>query len=103
MSSFDHRRLDRVIHSRIRLAVLAILAAVDEAEFTFLRDKVNTTDGNLASHLRKLEEAGYVKVRKEFVDRKPVSRYSLTGEGRGALRTYVDRLEEMLQGASDGE
>lgn len=98
MSTYDHRRLDGLIHSRIRLAVMAILAAAEDAEFTYLRDQVNTTDGNLSTHLRRLEEAGYIRVRKGFVDRRPVSRYSLTGEGHRAFRTYVDRLESLLPG-----
>lgn len=96
MSEFDHRRLDGLIHSRIRLAVMAILAAADDAEFTYLRDEVNTTDGNLSTHLRKLEDAGYIQVRKLFVDRKPVSRYRLTRSGREAFAAYVDRMERLL-------
>lgn len=96
MSEFDHRTLDRMIHSRIRLAVMAVLAAVDDAEFTYLRDEVNTTDGNLGTHIGKLEEAGYVTIDKRFVDRKPVSRYSLTEKGREAFREYVERMERML-------
>lgn len=98
MSEFDYQKLDEAIHSRIRLAVMAILASVDYAEFTYLRDKVNATDGNLGTHLRKLEAAGYVSVKKSFVDRKPVSRYRLTAAGREAFRRYMDRLEEMLKG-----
>lgn len=98
MSEFDYQKLDEVIHSRIRLAVMAILGSVDDAEFTYLRDKVNATDGNLGTHLRKLEDAGYVAVKKSFVDRKPVSRYRLTATGREAFRRYVDRMEAMLKG-----
>ncbi|MFB6240973.1 MAG: winged helix-turn-helix domain-containing protein [Gemmatimonadota bacterium] len=93
---FDHRQLDRTIHSRIRLAVLSVLAAVENARFTYLRDQVNTTDGNLSTHLKKLEEAGYVGVEKSFEDRKPVTRYHLTDEGRRAFREYVESLGEML-------
>lgn len=96
MSEYDHRKLDRLVHSRIRLAVLSILAAVDDAEFTYLRDEVNTTDGNLSTHLRKLEDAGYVQVEKGFRDRKPVTRYRMTDAGREAFRDYVDRLGEMV-------
>lgn len=66
--------------------IMAILAAVDDAEFTDLREQVNTTDGNLATHLRKLEDAGYVKADKSFRDRKPVTRYRMTEEGRAAFR-----------------
>lgn len=101
-ADYDHRKLDRTIHSRIRLAVLSVLAAVESAKFTYLRDQVNTTDGNLSTHLGKLEEAGYVEVEKSFEDRKPVSRYRLTEEGREAFREYVDNLEEMLRLPEDG-
>lgn len=97
-SRYDHRQLDRLVHSRIRLAVLSILAAVEDAEFTYLRDRVNTTNGNLSTHMKKLEEAGYVEADKSFVDRKPVTRYQVTETGRQAFRTYVDRLETMLEG-----
>lgn len=95
-SEFDHRKLDRTVHSRIRLSVLSVLAAVESAKFTYLRDQVNTTDGNLSTHLGTLEEAGYVEVEKSFEGRKPVSRYRLTDEGREAFREYVDALGEML-------
>lgn len=96
MTPFDHQQLDELIHSRIRLSVMAILAAVTSAEFTYLRDAVNTTDGNLGTHLRKLEYASYLKVEKTFVERKPVSRYSLTSQGRAAFRAYADRLAQLL-------
>ena len=99
MSAFDYQQLDDVIHSRIRLAIMSILASVEDAEFTYLRDRIGATDGNLGAHLRKLEEAGYVSVDKRFVDRKPVSRYALTAAGRDAFSRYVDRLESMISGA----
>ena len=98
MSTFDYQRLDDVIHSRIRLAVMSILATVEAAEFTYLRERTGATDGNLGAHVKKLEDAGYVAVDKQFVDRKPVTRYSLTAEGREAFRRYVERLEAMLSG-----
>jgi DNA-binding MarR family transcriptional regulator len=96
MSDFDYQKLDDVIHSRIRLATMAILAAVDDAEFTFLRDRVQATDGNLGTHLKKLEDAGYVEVEKTFVDRKPVSRYRLTSVGRRAFKEYIARIDRLL-------
>lgn len=99
MTDFDYQKLDDVIHSRIRLAAMAVLAAVEDAEFTSLRERVQATDGNLGAHLRKLEEAGYVAVSKEFVDRKPVSRYRLTALGRRAFREYVTRMERLLHAA----
>lgn len=97
MNEFDHQQLDEIIHSRIRLAVMAVLVSVDEAEFTFLREKVNATDGNLSTHLKKLEDAGYVAVNKSFEDRKPVSRYLLTQKGRKAFDVYVERLEKLIK------
>lgn len=100
---FDHRQLDRLVHSRIRLAVLSILAAVEDAGFTYLRDQVNTTDGNLSTHMKKLEEAGYVEVEKRFRDRKPQTRYRMTSEGREAFREYVDRLERIVASGAPGD
>lgn len=101
MSQFDYHRLDDVIHSRIRLAVMSILAGVEEAEFTYLRDRTGATDGNLGAHMKKLEDAGYVAVDKRFEDRKPVTRYRLTREGREAFRRYIDRLEAMISGGEE--
>lgn len=98
MTEFDYQQLDEVIHARIRLAAMAILAGVDKAEFTYLRDRTGATDGNLGAHLRKLEEAGYVESEKRFEDRKPVTRYALTAAGREAFRRYVDRLGAMISG-----
>jgi DNA-binding transcriptional ArsR family regulator len=88
--------LDPVIHGKLRLALLALLAGVDEAEFTWLREKTGSTDGNLGSHLLKLEEAGYVAVEKKFIARKPVTLYRMTQEGRAALTSYVQALKQLL-------
>lgn len=96
MADFDHTQLDDIIHSRIRLAIMAVLVSVDQAEFTFLKEKVNATDGNLSVHLKKLDEAGYVSAHKRFVDRKPVSTYKLTSKGRRAFELYVERLESIV-------
>ena len=84
-SPYDHSRIDDVIHGRIRLGVVAYLSAVDSALFGELRDKVGATDGNLSTHLRKLEEAGYVRAEKSFVKRRPQTRLSLTAAGRKHL------------------
>lgn len=96
MSEFDHNQLDDLIHSRIRLAVMAVLAGVDKADFTFIRDRVNTTDGNLSTHLRKLETNGYVAVNKRFEGRKPLTEVTLTTAGRQAFENYLVHLETML-------
>jgi DNA-binding HxlR family transcriptional regulator len=91
--------LNPVIHGKLRLALLSLLAGVEEAEFTWLRAKTGSTDGNLGAQLQKLEETGYVKVKKRFVERKPQSLYRITETGRAALAEYVRALKELL-GAS---
>jgi DNA-binding transcriptional ArsR family regulator len=96
VTRYDHTALDDVIHSRIRLAIVALLAAVDDAEFTHLRDEVGTTDGNLGNHLARLGDAGYVEGVRELVDGRPVTRYRLTEGGRRAFARYVARLERLL-------
>ena len=97
MSDFNYQQLDDLIHSRIRLAIMAVLISVGEAEFTFLRNETKTTDGNLSVNLRKLEDAGYISVKKSFVDRKPRSTYQLTKRGHRAFKAYVDRLENLIR------
>ncbi|HEX8711311.1 MAG TPA: transcriptional regulator [Terracidiphilus sp.] len=88
--------LNPVIHGKLRLALLSLLAGVEEAEFTWLRAKTGSTDGNLGAQLQKLEDAGYLKVKKRFVDRKPQTLYRMTETGRTALAEYVRALKELL-------
>lgn len=99
---FDHNAIDDIVHGRIRLGVMAYLSAVESALFAELRDKVGATDGNLSAHLRKLEEAGYVRVDKSFVGRKPQTRLSLTREGRQAWQIWLDRIERLTRAANPG-
>ena len=89
-------RLDPVIHSRVRLGILSILASVKDASFSYLKDKIGTTDGNLSANLTRLEEEGYIKVRKTFTGKKPLTTCSITGEGRKAFSGYLKTLEELL-------
>jgi DNA-binding MarR family transcriptional regulator len=97
MTDYNYHEIDDIIHSRIRTAIMAVLISVDEAEFTFIREKINATDGNLSVHLRKLEESNYINVTKEFVDRKPVSRYKITEAGRKAFEDYIKKLESIIK------
>ena len=97
MSDFDYKQLDEIIHSRLRLAIMSILVGVEEAEFTFLRKNLKASDGNLSVSLRKLEEAGYLSIKKTFVQRKPLSTYRLTGKGRKAFEIYIDQLEKFIK------
>lgn len=73
--------LDPVIHGKLRLAILSLLSAVAEAEFTYLREQTGSTDGNLGAHLLKLEQAGYVAVKKTFIRRRPTTIYRVTERG----------------------
>jgi DNA-binding PadR family transcriptional regulator len=91
--------LNPVIHGKLRLALLSLLSTVEEAEFTWLRAKTNSTDGNLGAQLLKLEEAGYVEVEKKFVLRKPQTLYRMTQSGRQALTEYVQALKQLLGSA----
>jgi DNA-binding transcriptional ArsR family regulator len=88
--------LDPLIHAPVRLAAVSALIGVDHLSFIELRDVVKATDGNLATHLSKLEEAGYVAVDKQFVARRPLTTYRLTELGRLRFAAYLDALEALL-------
>lgn len=88
--------LDPVIHGQVRLAILSILAGAEEADFTYLRDQIETTDGNLSVHLSKLEKARYIAVKKQFQDRRPKTTYRMTSRGRKAFSGYVEALKAFL-------
>lgn len=95
----DLPELNPVIHGRLRLAVLSLLSGVEEAEFTWLRARTASTDGNLGAQLAKLEEAGYLTAEKKFVLRKPQTLYRITETGRQALTEYVQALRQLLGSA----
>ena len=95
----DLPELNPVVHGKLRLALLSLLAGVEQADFTWLREKTGSTDGNLGAQLLKLEQAGYVTVEKKFVQRKPQSIYRMTETGRAALGEYVQALKQLLGGA----
>jgi DNA-binding MarR family transcriptional regulator len=88
--------LDPVIHSQVRLAVLSILISVKQADFNYLKQETGTTDGNLSTHLAKLEEAGYIKLKKSFQGKKPLTTCSLTEKARSAFARYLKALESYL-------
>ncbi len=91
--------LDRVIHERGRLAIMSMLAASPELSFTELRDTLDMTDGNLTTHVRTLQEAGYVAVAKSYHNRRPLTTLSLTAAGRRAFADYVALLEQIVRQA----
>jgi DNA-binding MarR family transcriptional regulator len=90
-------QLDRVIHEKGRLAIMSMLAASVELSFTELRDTLEMTDGNLTTHIRTLQEAGYVSVAKSYQNNRPLTTCSLTPAGRKAFTAYVDLLEQIVQ------
>ena len=95
--------LDSVIHSRVRLTIMILLLQSKTANFTYLKKEIGVSDGNLSTHLRKLEEAKYIKVQKRFEHRKPKTTLSLTDKGRDALNEYTTNLEEYLRLVSKGK
>ena len=93
-------KLNEIIHQTVRLRIMAalvILEPTDEVDFTYLRNLLEVTDGNLGAHLRKLEEAGYINVNKTFVERKPRTYISATAEGRKVFKEHVAALESILK------
>jgi len=92
--------IDRVIHEPARLAILGLLAGLESADFLFVQNQTGLTGGNLSSHMTRLEEAGYVAVTKEFVDRIPRTLLRATKKGRAALRQYIRTMQKVLRGLS---
>jgi DNA-binding MarR family transcriptional regulator len=92
--------LNETIHQPVRLRIMAALVTLgpsEEVDFTYLRDLLEVTDGNLGAHLRKLEEAGYIAVNKIFVERKPRTYVAATAEGRKIFQEHVAALESILK------
>jgi DNA-binding transcriptional ArsR family regulator len=100
---FDYRKIDPVLHSRIRLAIVALLMGSEEAEFSYIRDKVGATDGNMSTHMRQLEQANYVSFQKIFQGRKPLTLYALTDLGRERFSEYLRMLGSIVQGTGSNE
>jgi DNA-binding MarR family transcriptional regulator len=89
-------KIDLAIHAPSRLMILAYLAAIESADFTFLLNNTGLTRGNLSTHISRLEEAGYIEVRKEFVDRIPRTLYMLTNSGKKAIRLYKKNMQSVI-------
>lgn len=88
--------LDRVIHERMRLGIISALAANEKLSFSDLKRLLNTTDGNISVHARKLEEAGYLSCQKSFRGRVPLTEYAITREGKRALERYLNHMEALI-------
>ncbi len=89
--------LDPIIHVRVRLGIVSALAVEESLTFNELKERLDTSDGNLSVHARRLEEAGYVEIRKSFAGRIPRTDYRLTETGRQALRRYLDHMEALIE------
>ncbi len=94
-------QLNEIIHQPVRLQIMASLVALghgEQVDFVYLRKILNLTDGNLGAHLVKLEEAGYVKIEKTFIARKPRTFVSTTGKGRDAFDSHISALKQIIEG-----
>jgi DNA-binding MarR family transcriptional regulator len=90
-------QLDRMIHEKGRLGIMSMLAASPELSFTELRDALGMTDGNLTTHIRALQEEGYIAVAKSYQNRRPLTTCSLTPAGRKAFAGYINLLEQIVR------
>jgi DNA-binding transcriptional ArsR family regulator len=91
-----HTQLDAVIHAPVRLAILSVLVSVTEADFNYLKNITGATDGNLSTHLSKLEQKEYVKIEKVFKGKKPATICRITRQGRDAFSKYLKALEDVI-------
>lgn len=98
MGLADLGRIDEVIHGRMRLGIMVYLSDADSADFTELKTVLEATQGNLSVHLKKLEEAGFVSIEKSFRVNKPLTRVSITREGRKAFSAYLDAIGSLIGG-----
>lgn len=97
MSKSDRPKFDELILSKTRLGIIAALMGGDKLDFTYLRDALKLSDGNLSIQIRKLEEAGYIKVEKVFVDRKPKTFCRITAKGQKAIKKLIGKLESIIK------
>lgn len=94
--------LEKLIHERTRLGIISALAANESLSFNELKKLLETSDGNISVHARKLEEAGYISQEKSFEDRKPLTVYEITDKGKSALKRYVDHMDALLRAVKNG-
>lgn len=92
----EFKPLDPLLHSQLRLAIISLLIGVEEAEFTYIKEKTGATAGNLSVQINKLKEAGYIKVEKSFKDNYPQTRCSITRQGIDAFEGYVHALQTYI-------
>lgn len=90
-------KLNKTIHQKARLGIMSILVASEGAEFNYLKERLNLTDGNLSSHLSLLEKERYIKIKKKFVKKKPKTFIQITEKGRQAFEEYLENLEKIIR------
>ena len=96
MDPKEFLKLNPIVHAPIRLAVLSILISVDNANFSYLKEATGSSDGNLSTHLSKLEASGYIAIEKKFVGKKPQTLCSITSAGKEALLQRIAQLETII-------
>jgi len=89
--------INKLFDHRIRLGIMSILVVNEDADFNRLKELLNVTDGNLASHLKSLESSKYIEVEKSFIDRKPNTRYSVTKLGKAEFKKHLEALEKLIK------
>ncbi len=99
---FNPDAVDELLHNPVRLAIMTALSQVEQGDFNWLKELTKATDGNLATHLRKLEEADYIRVTKTYSGRKPVTYYALTNKGSNALKNYITMLASIVKNFEAG-
>ena len=90
------QNLDPLLHSQLRLAIISILVSVEEAEFSFLKEKTNASSGNISVQIEKLQEANYIKIEKSFKGKYPLTKCSITKKGINAFDEYVNALKQYI-------
>jgi DNA-binding MarR family transcriptional regulator len=95
--------LDPILHAQLRLAIVSLLMGLESAEFGYIKEKTEATQGNLSVQLRKLSDAGYVKIKKSFKNNYPNTTVSLTRKGRAAFEKYVEQISTYLKGGNDDQ
>jgi DNA-binding MarR family transcriptional regulator len=88
--------IDKTVHEPARLMILSMLYVIDSADFVFLQNQSGLTRGNFSTHMTRLEEEGYVQVKKEFIGKRPATTYSISKKGRKALEMYRDQMKKIL-------
>jgi DNA-binding HxlR family transcriptional regulator len=97
MSKVNLKNIDPLIHSKYRLAILALLSNGDEIDFNFFKNELEITDGNLSIHLKKLEEKSFITVKKKFEKKKPKTSYRITKKGLAGYISYLEEIAKLLE------